>query len=114
MHLYTNYLIALLLCPLAASGIAVVAFGNAVASLPLNNSMNCIAYDPTDLTLLYETNVIVSHSDRSATMSIEFKGTTHQLDVEYEKEFVDESGAKIMAFGGEATDKKNTYPARFS
>jgi len=113
MHLYTNYLIALLLCTLAASGIAVVAFGNAVASLPLNNSMNCIAYDPTDLTLLYETNVIVSHSDRSATMSIEFKGTTHQLDVEYEKEFVDESGAKIMAFGGEATDKKNTYPARF-
>jgi len=47
-------------------------------------------------------------------MSIEFKGTTLQLDVEYEKEFVDESGAKIMAFGGEATDKKNTYPARFS
>jgi hypothetical protein len=112
MHLYANYLRASLLCILTVSGIAIAALGSAITSSPFGNSMNCIAYDPTNFAPLYETKVIMSHSDRSATMTLEFKGATLQLDVEYEKEFIDENGVAIMAFGGNATDGKNTYPAR--
>ncbi len=113
MPQYALYLRASLLCILATTAITLTAFGNNLASSSIANSMNCIAYDPIDFTILCETKAILSQSDKSVTLFIEFKGTALQLDVDYEKEFTDDYGTTIFFYGGNATDGKNTYPARF-